>query len=34
MWEPYHKPVESWIALIDSVSGAGTLVPRRFVTQH
>ena len=31
MWEPYQKEAEAWIILIDSVRGAGTLVPRRFV---
>ena len=31
IWAPFEKQNESWIKLIDSVRGAGALVPRRFV---
>ncbi len=29
-WAPFEKQDEAWIKLIDSVRGAGALVPRRF----
>lgn len=31
-WKPYQRHVVTWIKLIDSVRGAGALVPRRFVS--
>ncbi len=33
IWEPYQKEAAAWISLIDSVRGAGTVVPRRCVAK-
>ncbi len=30
IWAPYEKQDDAWIKLIDSVRGAGALVPRRY----
>jgi len=34
IWAPYQKQDEAWIKLIDSVRGAGALVPRRFAADR
>ena len=34
IWAPYQKQNDAWIKLIDSVRGAGALVPRRFAVGY